>query len=82
MSELPKIAGRAPMKVCLEEGKKYAYCTCGLSDNQPYCNGAHKGTEFAPIVFTAEANEEVKMCLCKQSQNGPRCDGQHKCLES
>ncbi|WP_417847742.1 CDGSH iron-sulfur domain-containing protein [Thalassoglobus sp.] len=82
MSELPKIAGRQPAKVMLEAGKKYAYCTCGLSENQPFCNGAHKGTGFNPIVFTAEADGEVKLCQCKQTQSAPRCDGQHNCLES
>ncbi|MBB6446105.1 CDGSH iron-sulfur domain-containing protein [Bacillus benzoevorans] len=26
------------------EAKEEAYlCRCGLSDNKPYCNGAHKG---------------------------------------
>ena len=80
MSELPKIAGTTPAKVTLEAGKKYAYCTCGLSDNQPFCNGAHKGSEFSPIVFTAETTEEVKLCRCKLTKNAPRCDGEHRCL--
>ena len=50
----PKVAATEPKAVELEEGKKYAFCTCGLSDNQPFCNGAHKGTDFTPMVFTAE----------------------------
>lgn len=81
MSELPKIAGLAPVKVSLEKDKKYAYCTCGLSDNQPFCNGAHKGTGYSPIVFTAESDQSMVMCLCKHTKNGPRCDGQHNCLK-
>ena len=32
--DLPKIAAKAPIKVDIVEGKKYADCTCGLSDKQ------------------------------------------------
>ena len=56
MSEA-KIAGKSPAKVELENGKKYAFCTCGESAEQPFCDGAHKGSSFAPIVFTAEKDE-------------------------
>ena len=37
----------------LEKGKTYAWCSCGKSENQPWCNGAHQGTEFKPHVFKA-----------------------------
>lgn len=30
---LPKRAGDTPLAVNLEEGKNYAWCTCGLSEN-------------------------------------------------
>lgn len=80
MSDLPAIAGRSPIKVQLEEGKNYAFCTCGLSENQPFCNGAHKGSSFTPFKFTAAATEEIWMCLCKRTGNAPRCDGTHKTL--
>jgi CDGSH-type Zn-finger protein len=80
MSNQPVIAGRAPVKVQLEAGKNYAFCTCGHSAGQPFCDGSHKGTGFTPIVFTAEATEEVRLCMCKQTGNAPRCDGTHKTL--
>ena len=32
------------------EKKKYAWCSCGKSDKQPFCDGSHKGTEFSPII--------------------------------
>ncbi|MEW4488124.1 CDGSH iron-sulfur domain-containing protein [Thalassoglobus sp. JC818] len=79
-SELPKPAGLAPAKVSLEAGKNYAYCTCGLSSNQPFCDGAHKGTGFAPHKFTAEEDCSMMMCMCKKTGNTPRCDGTHKSL--
>lgn len=73
-----KIAGRAPCGLKLEAGKNYAWCTCGRSATQPWCDGAHRGTGFAPQVFTAPASEEEAwLCLCKQTRGGPFCDGSH-----
>ena len=76
----PKIAETSPTEFELEAGKKYAWCTCGLSDSQPFCNGAHKGTGFTPIVFEAEESKTVWFCQCKQTQTGPYCDGAHNSL--
>jgi len=53
----PKRAGDSPIAVNLEQGKRYAWCTCGLSGSQPFCDGKHKGGEFSPQVFVAEKNE-------------------------
>jgi len=78
----PKIAACFPKQVEIEAGKKYAYCTCGLSDTQPFCNGAHKGTDFTPIVFQAEESETAYYCQCKHTGNAPKCDGTHKSLEA
>ncbi|RXT08007.1 CDGSH iron-sulfur domain-containing protein [Ammoniphilus sp. CFH 90114] len=33
----------------LETNEQVFLCRCGLSDNKPYCNGAHKG-KFESIV--------------------------------
>ena len=78
--DLPKVAAKTPAKVELEKGKKYAWCTCGLSDNQPFCNGAHKGTDYRPMVFTAEESKTAYLCQCKATKNGCFCDGSHKNL--
>ncbi len=40
-----KIAGKQPVAVEIEEGKTYAWCACGESSKQPFCDGAHKGIE-------------------------------------
>ena len=77
----PKIADTCPKQVDLEQGKKYAYCTCGLSENQPFCDGKHKGTDFVPIVFEADENKTAYFCQCKQTSNGPYCDGSHNEIE-
>ncbi len=75
--ELPKRAGENPTPVDFEEGKVYAWCSCGLSENQPYCDGKHSGTDYRPIVQKAEATETKYLCTCKQTSNGPFCDGSH-----
>jgi len=77
----PKIAGTAPIRVSLEKGKKYAWCSCGLSDNQPFCNGTHKGSGFKPVVFEATEDKDVNFCTCKATNNEMGyCDGSHKSL--
>ena len=58
-------------------GKKYFWCACGRSKNQPFCDGSHAGTVFRPIQFGAEKNETVNFCGCKATKNRPRCDGTH-----
>lgn len=76
----PKIAACEPKQVELEAGKKYAYCTCGLSESQPFCDGKHSGTKFKPDVFTAEKTESAWFCQCKRTGDAPRCDGSHQKL--
>lgn len=76
--ELPKRAGDAPIAVELEAGKSYSWCTCGLSANQPYCDGAHKPTDMRPMRFEAQKDGTHYLCACKATKNSPFCDGSHK----
>ncbi len=78
MSDLPKIAGREPIAVDVEAGKAYFWCACGLSKNQPFCDGSHKGTGLSPIKHISERAGRV--WFCKQSTRKPLCDGTHKRL--
>ena len=48
------IAGIKPIAVELKTGEKYYFCTCGRSNNQPFCDLSHKGTSFTPKAFTAD----------------------------
>jgi len=83
MSEnLPKIAGYKSEKISVTAGKDYWWCSCGLSKNQPFCDGSHSGTGFSPVLYTAERDGIVGFCLCKHSkkENGVLCDGAHKML--
>ena len=76
----PEIAAKAPFAVNVEKGKDYYWCSCGKSTTQPFCDGSHKGSEFAPAKFTADENKTVYFCGCKHSANGALCDGSHKAL--
>lgn len=75
--EKPNISGKSPMIIGLEEGKTYAWCACGKSSNQPWCDGTHRGSEHKPVIFKNEEGKKAAMCMCKHSSNKPFCDGTH-----
>ncbi len=75
-----KIAQKQPYSLTLEAGKTYAWCACGRSDNQPFCDGSHKVTDIKPKLFRANETKQVYLCGCKQTSNPPYCDGTHKKL--
>lgn len=79
MSE-PVIADKAPKPVEVEAGKSYFWCSCGRSQNQPFCDGAHKGTDFEPQKWTATETKRVFFCCCKRTGDTPLCDGSHNAL--
>jgi len=77
--ETPKNCGNAPIAVDLEEGKRYSWCSCGLalSETQPFCDGAHKGSGMRPLRFKTEKTDTFYLCMCKQTKTPPYCDGSH-----
>jgi CDGSH iron-sulfur domain-containing protein 3 len=76
----PVVAQKAPYVVDVEAGKTYYWCSCGLSKNQPFCDGSHKSTDLNPVPYTATESKKVAMCGCKHSKTGQLCDGSHKTL--
>jgi len=76
----PTIAAREPIAVDLSQGEEYYWCACGRSQNQPFCDGSHRGTDFTPKPFRATETGEAWLCRCKHSDNAPFCDGTHASL--
>jgi CDGSH-type Zn-finger protein len=73
----PLIAQKSPYAVEVEAGKTYYWCSCGQSAKQPFCDGSHEGTGFAPLAYRAEKTGTVWFCGCKHSGRKPLCDGAH-----
>jgi CDGSH-type Zn-finger protein len=76
----PEIAQKSPITVEVEKGNTYFWCTCGKSTAQPFCDGSHKGSEFAPLKYAAEESGQKYFCACKRTGGQPFCDGSHKQL--
>lgn len=66
MSE-PTIAAKQPINVKLEPGKTYAWCRCGRSQTQPFCDGSHRDTEIRLLVFTVDEPKDAWLCQCKHT---------------
>lgn len=77
----PKPKQNAPYILELEAGT-YVWCGCGRSKDDPFCDNAHKGTDFegsdrAAKLFETEEDGQVVLCGCKRTNNPPFCDGTH-----
>ena len=75
-----KIAGDEPIVVSVVPDKVYAWCTCGRSENQPFCDGKHKtveGMPFKSLKLKFDQPEEASFCVCKQTRTPPFCDDSH-----
>lgn len=77
--EKPEVPQKAPFVMEVEPGN-YAWCSCGKSTKQPYCDGAHKGSSFSPIIEVVEEKKVIAWCGCKNSSKGGFCDGSHSKL--
>ena len=76
MSIPKQIPQKKPYVIDEQPGKK-AWCSCGLSKKQPYCDGSHKGTGMTPVVVEITEARKVAWCGCKYTERQPFCDGSH-----
>ena len=75
----PIVASKAPAVLNLEPGE-YWWCSCGRSEDQPFCDGSHKGTGFTPERIEIKEGRNYALCNCKHSSQGAMCDGSHSSL--
>ena len=73
------VAQKAPYVENLSP-KKYFWCACGRSKNQPYCDGSHAGTGIQPVKVEIAEAKKVAWCGCKHTATPPFCDGSHRKL--
>lgn len=75
-------AQNGPYVVNETPGRK-AWCSCGESVKQPYCDGSHArlNTGKKPVIVEITEAKTVAWCGCKQSGNKPYCDGTHSKLK-
>jgi CDGSH-type Zn-finger protein len=66
-----------PIAIDVDAGKIYWWCSCGRSASQPFCDGSHKGSEYAPVKYTASETGRLWFCACKKTRSPPLCDGSH-----
>lgn len=82
-SELPIVCRYKPYYRELSADTDYLWCSCGLSQQQPFCDGSHKGTGYTPVRYRASQDgEEALFCACKHSADQPFCDGAHNNLRA
>jgi CDGSH-type Zn-finger protein len=81
----PKIPKKGPYVIHTEAGT-YAWCGCGMSKNQPFCDNTHKGTEYegtknGAMLVQIEEDGHKPWCGCKHTGTPPWCDGSHSKLK-
>jgi CDGSH iron-sulfur domain-containing protein 3 len=81
MADEPVVAQKGPCKVDLLATYRYAWCACGRSKYQPFCDGSHTMAQgLKPVIFTQATDQTAALCGCKHSKTPPFCDGTHRSL--
>ena len=76
--ENPVTPQKVPYKIKVERDKIYFWCSCGLSQKQPFCDGSHKKEgKFKSVKYVASSEKVVFFCGCKKTKSVPYCDGSH-----
>jgi len=65
----PAIVDKLPLELEVTGGETHYLCSCGKSETQPFCDGAHSGTNFEPVAFTREKSGKVYLCSVRFAHN-------------
>ncbi len=68
----------SPFIIDVKAGETKAICRCGKTNNPPFCDGSHRGTEFTPERVTFDEDKKAAICGCGKSEKFPFCDGTHR----
>lgn len=63
-----------PILLTLQPGTYYR-CTCGRSNNLPFCDESHSGSASHPLRFEIDHEKPVYICSCGKTDKAPFCDG-------
>jgi len=79
----PKICQKNPYVKLELPGHIKAWCSCGLSLRQPFCDRNHyRGmTGKEPVVIKIEKKGLYSWCGCKRTATPPFCDGHHESIK-
>jgi CDGSH-type Zn-finger protein len=75
------MSSNKPCPTSLEPNQKYFWCTCGLTQKEPFCDGSHKGSGMKSLCFELDEAKNVYLCGCKKTKNPPYCDGSHNDID-
>jgi CDGSH-type Zn-finger protein len=82
---LPKATRCEPIAIRVEAGKIYSWCSCGLTEKEPFCDSNHKkviGTPYRSVKVMFREEQEVFLCRCRRTRTPPFCDDSHLSFES
>ena len=70
------------IRVAVNKGKTYYWCSCGLSKSQPFWDNSHKedAQNRKPLSYAALSDRFISFCTCKKTQLPPLCDSSHRKL--
>ena len=81
MSATPEIGGRqADRGRRSRPARAIGGARAGARQSQPFCDGSHKGTGFAPVEFKAAKSDAGLVLHLQAHRQPPMCDGSHRKL--
>ncbi|MEA2041951.1 MAG: CDGSH iron-sulfur domain-containing protein [Bacteroidota bacterium] len=60
------------------KARRYAWCPCGITTREPFCDGSHSGSGYKAFPVDVEQAGIKAWCTYKRTATPPFCDGTHK----